>query len=114
MKHHSGWRGWSFFDYLSVTFLVVVLGMGVYFYQSLSGIYKTSNIAIAAPDKNAKSSHEFEALIKSKANLEAENAALKAQKAKFESEKNVILNQVRTSVKAFDDYRQKMTLLLKT
>jgi tetratricopeptide (TPR) repeat protein len=73
----------------------------------------TRNAAVAAPDAVAQASPvdlaEYENLIREKSRLEGENSSLKASGAQFESEKNLILNQVRTSVKAFDDYRKQMT-----
>jgi tetratricopeptide (TPR) repeat protein len=57
----------------------------------------------------AGSSDEYATLARQKSQLEAENAQIKAQTAQFESEKNIILNQVRTSVKAFDEYRAQMS-----
>lgn len=73
----------------------------------------TRNTAVAAPTAVAHASPvdlaEYENLIREKSKLEGENSSLKTTSAQFESEKNLILNQVRTSVKAFDDYRKQMT-----
>lgn len=92
------------FEITLAAFVIAVAATAGYVYHSTnqdSGVAIAAE-AIAAPD-------EYAALARQKSQLEAENAQLKAQAAQFDSEKNIILNQVRTSVKAFDEYRAQMT-----
>ncbi|MFT7638125.1 MAG: hypothetical protein ACI9Y8_001916, partial [Candidatus Omnitrophota bacterium] len=114
--NNYGFRTRGIFEFLAVIVLVAAVGIGVYFYQSVE-MLKQKNIQFStdnqAAHKNSVStgiSHEkYEAAIQDKSRFEGENAALKAARQQFDNEKNIILNQVRTSVKAFDDYRQQMS-----
>lgn len=100
------------FEITLAAFVIGMVAAGGYIYRSAD---ETSGMAIAAEAVAAeaqaatKSGDEYAALARQKSQLETENAQLKAQAAQFDSEKNIILNQVRTSVKAFDEYRSQMT-----
>lgn len=104
------------FEITLVAFVVAVIAAGGYVYRSAN---ETAGLAIAAEAIAAeaqaapKSGDEYAALARQKGQLESENAQLKAQAAQFDSEKNIILNQVRTSVKAFDEYRAQMSAEVK-
>lgn len=94
------------FEITLAAFVIGVMAAGGYVYQSAN---ETSGLAIAAEAQAAPAGDEYANLVRQKSQLEGENAQLKAQAAQFDSEKNIILNQVRTSVKAFDEYRAQMT-----
>jgi tetratricopeptide (TPR) repeat protein len=104
------------FEITLAAFVIAVVAAGGYVYRAAD---ETSGLAIAAEAVAAeaiaapKSGDEYAALARQKSQLEGENAQLKAQAAQFDSEKNIILNQVRTSVKAFDEYRAQMTSEIK-
>ncbi len=98
------------FEITLAAFVIAVVAAGGYVYQSAN---ETSGLAIAAEAQAAPSGDEYATLARQKSQLEGENAQLKAQAAQFDSEKNIILNQVRTSVKAFDEYRAQMTAEMK-
>lgn len=115
MNNQSGYRARGVLEFLAVIFLVAVVGIGFYCYQSMETMKKTASMAVSAqpvapaPQQVAHAfSGEYEAILRDKSRLEGENIVLKASSAQFDSEKNMILNQVRTSVKAFDDYRTQM------
>jgi len=123
MMNEAGFRTRGVFEFLAIIFLVALVGIAVYFYQSSERERRAAPPAAQSPPAPAQaqappqavraSSGEIESLIRDKGKLEGELTALKAAQSQFESEKNVILNQVRTSVKAFDDYRQQMASDLK-
>lgn len=95
------------FEVTLAAFVIAVIAAGGYVYRTAN---ETAGLAIAAEAVAAPmSGDEYAALARQKSQLEVENAQLKAQAAQFDSEKNIILNQVRTSVKAFDEYRSQMT-----
>lgn len=95
------------FEITLAAFVVAMVAGGGYVYHSMN---ESDGLAIAAEgDAAPKSTDEYTVLARQKGQLESENAQLKAQAAQFDSEKNIILNQVRTSVKAFDEYRAHMT-----
>lgn len=95
------------FEITLAAFVIAVIAAGGYVHRAAN---ESAGIAIAAEAIAANmSGDEYAALARQKSQLEAENAQLKAQAAQFDSEKNIILNQVRTSVKAFDEYRAQMT-----
>ncbi|MCA9395672.1 MAG: tetratricopeptide repeat protein [Candidatus Omnitrophica bacterium] len=117
MNNQSGYRARGVLEFLAVIFLVAVVGIGFYCYQTMETMKKSASMTTAAqqqpvavaPQQTVNPfSGEYEAVLRDKSRLEGENSALKAAKAQFESEKSMILNQVRTSVKAFDDYRNQM------
>ncbi len=112
--NNNGFRTRGIFEFLAVIVLVAAVGIGVYFYQSVEMLkQKNTQSSNDQSDANSNSSgisHEkYEAAIQERSRFEGENAALKAARQQFDNEKNIILNQVRTSVKAFDDYRQQMS-----
>ena len=100
------------FEIALVAFVIGVTATGGYVYRAVTA---NDGVAIAAESATApaKAGDEYATLARQKSQLEGENAQLKAQAAQFESEKNIILNQVRTSVKAFDEYRTQMSAEIK-
>lgn len=99
------------FEITLAAFVIAVIASGGYVYRSAN---ESAGIAIAAEATAATmTGDEYATLARQKNQLEAENAQLKAQAAQFDSEKNIILNQVRTSVKAFDEYRAQMSAEVK-
>lgn len=114
--NQSGYRAKGVLEFLAVIFLVAVVGIGFYCYQSMETMKKTAAMSASVPAAPAvvqmqqpvKSNSDYERVLAEKSRLEGENSALKATKSQFDSEKNMILNQVRTSVKAFEDYRAQM------
>ena len=57
-------------------------------------------------ESNTRMESQLKDLGEARQALETQNAQLKADTEKFENQKNVILNQVRTSVEGFDTFRR--------
>jgi tetratricopeptide (TPR) repeat protein len=99
------------FELAAIAFGVVVIALGVYLFKNIQG-WDTPARSVFDGNQTvyaAMTDDEYGALVKDRSRLEGENTALKAQISQFENEKNAIITQMRTSVKAFDDYRNQMS-----